>query len=240
MSEKKNPAMIVLAPHTLSYVHIKEPKAFEEGKTPMYSVTFLIDKDHPDVKKIRDTIKAVYAANKESIFKGAPLTSPKMWDPLRDGDEYLEDNPTNLEYAGKYFIKASSKSQPQAYDADKNEIFDLDQIYSGSICRGVIVCYPYNNVSKGHGFYINSVMKIDDGERLGGHTVSPDVYDEEDYEAPAKKRRPVQDDEEEDEAPARPAPRKPAAKKPAIIWDVDADDNDIYSEDGGKTWNFAD
>lgn len=175
----KNPLKVVTGTHRVSYVHVKEPSSFEEDGEKKYDCTFLIPKDHPDVRKIEAAIKAAYDANKESLFKGLPRTSPKLWNPLRDGDEWLEDHPEATEYEDHYFIKASSKSQPAVFDVDKQDILDLDDVYSGCYCRGVIVCYPFNNKSKGFGFYLNSLMKMDDGERLGGFEASADDYDEE-------------------------------------------------------------
>lgn len=220
---EKNPLKVVLGKHRLSYVHLKTPTAFEEGNTPKYSVTVLIPKDHPDVAKIEAAIKASYNANKESTFKGTPLTSPKMHNPLRDGDEYVADKPDATEYKGMFYLKATSTSQPAVYDNDKQELFDLDEVYSGCYARAVIVCFPFNNVSKGHGFYLNSVMKIADGERLGGFTASADDYEDED-DAPAPKRT--------------KAVAKPVAK-PKRIFDEDADGNAIYSDDNGESWFFS-
>jgi len=178
---KKNPLKVVLSTHRVSYVHVKEPSSFEDDGDKKYDTTFLIAKDHPDTEKIKAAIKAAYAANKESMFNGTPLTSPKMWNPLRDGDEWLEDHPESKEYEDVYFLKASSKSQPKVFDTDKQEVLDLDEIYSGCYCRGVIVCYPFNkNGKKGFGFFLNSLMKTDDGERLGGFEADPDDYDDED------------------------------------------------------------
>ncbi|MDL1914140.1 MAG: DUF2815 family protein [Bergeyella sp.] len=178
MKKTNNPLKVVLGAHRLSYVHIKEPSSFGDSEDKKYDVTFLIDKDHPDVRKIKDAINTAYSANKESIFKGTPLKSPKMWNPLRDGEEWLEDHPEAEEYKGKYFLKASSKSQPAVFDSDKQEILDLDEVYSGCYARGVIVCYPFSNKAKGFGFYLNSLMKIKDGERLGGFVADADDYDE--------------------------------------------------------------
>lgn len=175
---EKNSLKVVLGTHRVSYVHLKEPAAFEDGGAKKYDVTFLIPKDHPDVRKIKDVINAAYTANKESMFSGLSLKSPKMWNPLRDGDEWLEEHPDALEYKDVYFLKASSKTQPMVFDADKQEILDLDEVYSGCYCRGAIVCFPFNNKSKGFGFYVNSVMKIKDGERIGGFTASADDYDD--------------------------------------------------------------
>lgn len=223
-----NTAKVVLGKHRVSYVHVKTPTQFEDGSDPKYDCTFLIPKDHPDVAKIEAAIDAAYKANKESLFKGMPKTSPKMWNPLRDGDEWIEDHPDATEYEGMYFLKAASKSQPQVFDADKQELFDLDEVYSGCYCRGVIVCYPFNNKSKGFGFYLNSLMKMADGERLGGFEASADDYDDYD-DAPARPNR---------SKPAAKAPAKPVAK-PKRIFDEDADGNEIYSDDGGENWYFS-
>ena len=179
--EKKDPFKVVLKnTHRVSYVHVKEPSSFEEDGDKKYDVTFLIKKDSTDVDKIKAAIKAAYVANKESLFKGLPLSSPKLWNPLRDGDEWLEDHPEAVEYEDCYFLKAASRIQPKVYDTDKQEIIDLDEVYSGCYCRGVIRCYPFNNKSKGFGFYLNSLMKMEEGERLGGFEADPDDYDEDD------------------------------------------------------------
>lgn len=175
---KNNPLKIVLGTCRVSYVHIKEPAAFEDSD-PKYSVTFLIPKDSPDVERVRAAIRSAYEANKEGLFKGKPLSSPKLWNPLRDGNEVLEEFPERKEYEGCYFVKAASKTQPKAFDTDKQEILDLDEVYSGCYCRGVIVCYPFNNKLAGFGFYLNSVMKMRDGERLGGFEATADDYDDE-------------------------------------------------------------
>ena len=170
---------VVLGTHRVSYVHLKEPTSFEDGPKK-YDVTFLIAKDSPDVDKIKAAMNAAYTANKESLFKGVPSKSPKMWNPLRDGDEWLDEHPDALEYTDCYFLKASSVSQPAVFDKDKNDVLDLDEVYSGCFCRGVIVCYPFNkNGKKGFGFFLNSVMKMDDGERIGGFTATADDYDDE-------------------------------------------------------------
>lgn len=185
MANEKDPLKVVLGKHRVTYVHVKEPTAFKDDKggddgSKFYDVTFLIPKDHPDVAKIKAAIKAAYTAEKESKFKGLPLTSPKLWNPLRDGNEWLEEHPDATEYEDMYFIKAKSKSQPAVFDADKQDILDLDEVYSGCYCRGVIKCSAFNNKSKGFGFYLNSLMKIEDGERLGGFAASADDYDDDD------------------------------------------------------------
>lgn len=216
----KNPLKVVLGKHRVSYVHVKTPTSFEEGGDSKYDTTFLIPKNHPDVSKIKAAIKEAYDTNKDATFGGRPLSSPKMWNPLRDGDEWLEDHPEAKEYEGVYFLKAASKSQPAVYDADKQDILDLDEVYSGCYCRGVIVCYPFSKKGNmGFGFFLNSLMKIEDGEPLGGAGASADDY------------------EDEEETPKKPAPKKPAPRK--RLFEVDEQGNKIYSDDGGVNWFFV-
>lgn len=198
VTEKASPLKVVLGMHRVSYVHVKEPASFEDGDKK-YDVTFLIAKDHPDVRKIKDAINSAYVANKESMFKGLPIKSPKMWNPLRDGDEWLEDHPEAVEYENVYFLKAASKSQPAVFDADKQDLLDLDEVYSGCYCRGVIVCYPFNNKSKGFAFFLNSLMKMEDGERIGGFSANADDYDDEPRRGGAANRRTSKPTNEEDD-----------------------------------------
>lgn len=177
-----NPFKLVLGMHRVTYVHVKEPAVFKDkdGKesAPKYDVTFLIPKDHPDVARIKAVVKAVYDANKESLFKGLPMTSRNFWNPLREGEEWLEEHPEATEYEGMYFLKASSASQPKVFDTDKQDIIDLDEVYSGCFCRGVIAGWGFNKMSKGVSFFLNSLMKIEDGDRLGGFAANADDYDD--------------------------------------------------------------
>lgn len=185
-----NPFKVVTGEHRLTYVNVKTPKAFEDGADPKYNVTLLIEKDHPDVQKIKAAIKAAYDANKESAFKGLPLTSPKLWNPLRDGAEWLEEHPDAEEYEGMYFIKCQAKNQPPVWDADKNDILDLDEVYSGCYGRVIMNCYAFNkNGNRGFGFFLNGLMKTKEGERLGGSMASADEFD--DAPAPRKNAAPA-------------------------------------------------
>ena len=218
MAKQKNETgKIVLGTHRVTYVHIKEPSAFED-EDPKYNITFLIPYDHPDVQRIEDTMMAIYKSEKESTFGGLPFNSPKIWNPLRDGLDVLDEKPDRVEYEGCMFIKATSKSQPVVFDADGSELYDLDDLYSGCYARAVLAVRAFNSKKGKRGFsvYINSIKFIKDGERLGGFSASHDDYGDED-DAPARGAsrgrsrdddRPARGrgrsrDEEEDDAPAR-------------------------------------
>lgn len=188
MAKESNPLKVVTQAHRLTYVHVKTPTQFEDSE-PKYDCTILIPKNHPDVAKIKAAIKAAYDANKESTFKGLPLTSPKLWNPLRDGDDWLAEHEDAIEYEGMYFLKAAAKNQPPCWDSDKNDILDLDEVYSGCYGRVIIQCYPFNKAgNKGFGFFLNGIMKTDEGERLGGVSANADDFDDEDDSTPAAPR----------------------------------------------------
>lgn len=225
-----NPLRLVLGKHRVTYVHVKEPKAFDEDSIPKYSATILIPYEHPDVAKIQAAIKAAYDANAQTLFKGMPMTSPKFWNPLRDGAEWLEEHPEATEYEGHYFLKAASKSQPAVFDENGQDVIDLDELaYSGAYMRSVIQAYAFNNKSKGVGFFLNSLKFMEHGERLSGFSASADEYDDDDYGTPAPKAP----------AAARPAPKTAAPKAPERIFDEDADGNKIYSDDNGENWFYV-
>ena len=52
-----------------------------------------------------------------------------------------------------------------------NEILDPNEVYSGCYGRVSVIFYPYNaSGSKGIACGLNNVMKVAEGERLGGGT----------------------------------------------------------------------
>lgn len=224
---EKDPAKVVLSTHRVSYVHLKEPSSFKNSDKKDYSIEFLIPYDHPDVARIEDAIQSVFDANKQSTFKGTKIDSRNFHYPLIDGEDILDDGKDRPEVEGHYVVKAKSARQPVVYDADGSELYDLDDVYGGCYCRGVIVFRPFSHESgkKGISCYINSVKFMEDGEPFGGFSASHDDYEDEpapsrgggrkrasedDEPAPTRSRRgkASRDDEPEDEAPRRR--RRPA------------------------------
>jgi len=232
-AKKVNPFKLVLSDtHRCTFLWVKEPAVFknEDGSEgdPKFSCTFLIDPNSPDVEKYDAVIAALYKEAKESKFKGLPITSPKIWKPLRDGADWLEEHPDAAEFEGMLFLKATSKNRPVVFDQDGNEIIDLSEIKSGDYVRASLAGYSFNkNGNRGFGFFLNSIKLMEEGEALGGTVATHDDYED---EAPKAKTRTVAT-----KAAARP---KVAAKKPALIWDKSEDDEDIVSRDGGKTYDW--
>ena len=148
-----------------SYVHVFEPTAMNEGDTKKYSAAILIPKtDKVTVKAIKDAIQSALELGKSKHFGGV---LPKKWEnPLRDGDEEKDDEV----YAGHYFINAKSVRKPIILDTDKSLLEDKDEFYSGCYGRAVVNFYAYGNgiPSKGVAVGLESAMKTEDGDNLGG------------------------------------------------------------------------
>lgn len=181
-NKEKNPMKVITGPNTRwSYCNAWEPKAINGG-TPKYSVSLIIPKsDKATIAKIKAAIEAAYKDG-ETKLKGngrsvPPLASLKT--PLRDGDRERPDDPA---YANAYFVNANSNTAPGIVDADRQEIIDHSEVYSGVYGRASINFYAFNsNGNKGIACGLNHLQKIRDGEPLGGRTRAEDDFAE-DYE----------------------------------------------------------
>ena len=151
-----------------SYANVWEPKAMEGGK-PKFSVSLIIPKsDTVTVGKIKAAIEEAYREG-QSKLKGNAKSVPALSTlrtPLRDGD--LE-RPDDEAYANAYFVNANSATAPGVVDANRNEILDKSEVYSGVYGRASITFYAFNaNGNRGIACGLNNLQKIRDGEPLGG------------------------------------------------------------------------
>ena len=160
----------------LSYVRVFEASQVNGQVDATYSVCLLIDKNSPEVPKIKAAIEAERAMLKTKYPKLAGK-DPKTWNnPLRDGDEEKD----GAEYKGCYFINAKRREKqgaPIVIDGRKQYITDPNEVYSGSWGNVAVSFYPYEFTGKyGIGVGLNGVQKTRDDERLDGGT-SIDDFD---------------------------------------------------------------
>lgn len=155
---------VVIGKVRLSYVNVFQARTIGDDESAKYSVSIIIDKED---KKTIDKIKAaVEAAKQEGKGKWGGKIPKNLKLPLRDGDTDREDDEA---YAGKLFFNASSKYKPEVIDRYKQPITDPDELYSGCYAYVSINFYPYDfNGSKGVAAGLNNIMKVAEGERLGG------------------------------------------------------------------------
>jgi hypothetical protein len=106
--------------------------------------------------------------------------------PIHDGDE---DKPDDEVYAGHVYLNAYANTKPGIARAigkgadgktKFQEITDTTEVYSGCYAKVSINFYIYDNQSKGIGVGLNNIVKVQDGESLGGRSsVNEDFGDEE-------------------------------------------------------------
>ena len=167
----KSPTKVITGPKTIfSYLNVNEPKVPMGGGTPKYSVSLIIPKsDTVTVNKIKAAIKAAYDEG-QSKLKGNSKFVPDLdalKTPLRDGDKDRKGDAVN----------ANSTTKPGVVDADRQDIIDTSELYSGIVGRASINFYAYNsNGNKGIACGLNNLQKLADGTPLGGHSRAEDDF----------------------------------------------------------------
>ena len=161
-----------------SYANVWEAKAMEGGK-PKFSVSLIIPKsDTVTVGKIKTAIEEAYREG-QSKLKGNAKSVPALSTlrtPLRDGDLERPDDPA---YANAYFVNANSATAHGVVDANRNEIMDKSEVYSGCYGRASINFYAFNaNGHRGVAAGLGNVQLIKNGERLAGKASAASDFDE--------------------------------------------------------------
>jgi hypothetical protein len=181
MSKLVNPTKVITGKDTRwSYCNAWEPKSINGG-APKYSVSLIIPKkDTVTVSKIKVAIQAAYEEGSGKL-KGNGRSVPELDSikiPLRDGDK---ERPDDEAYKDAYFINANSTTAPGIVDADRQEIIDHSEVYSGVYGRASISFYAFNSSgNRGIACGLNNLQKIRDGEPLGSRTRAEDDFVDED------------------------------------------------------------
>ena len=184
-AQASNPMKVITGPDTRwSYANVWEAKSINGG-APKFSVSLIIPKsDTRTIAKIKTAIEAAYCEG-EAKLKGNGKTVPPLSvlkTPLRDGDT---ERPDDEAYVNAYFVNANSGTAPGIVDADRNEILNRSEVYSGVYGRASINFYAFNsNGNKGIACGLNNLQKIREGEPLGGKSRAEDDFatdDEDDF-----------------------------------------------------------
>ncbi|SDG48322.1 DUF2815 family protein [Desulfosporosinus hippei] len=171
----------------LSYTHIFQPQAIDGGDEK-YSTAILIPKSDKDtLRKIKAAVDAAKELGKSKWPNGKIPANCKT--PLRDGDE---ERPDDEAYAGHYFLNASSKNKPgiakpvgKGADGKTKfqEITDSTEVYSGCYAKVSLNFYPFDTKgNRGIAAGLNNVVKVQDGDFLGGRASVNDEFAEEDFD----------------------------------------------------------
>lgn len=174
-----NATQIVTGKVRFSFCNLFTPRAVQEGGQPKYSVTLLIPKsDKATISKIRAAIEAAKTAY---IQRNAGKKLPtQLKTTLHDGDgERPNGGEFGEECKGHYVMTVSSKNQPVIVYPDKTPLTNPQELYSGCYGRAIINFYVYDTQgNKGISAGLNGIMKLDDGEPLGGGVVTDSDWDD--------------------------------------------------------------
>jgi len=178
MATNLNDNQVVTGEVRLSYVNVFEARKFKDtDKEAKYSLTILIPKNTPDGQK---TIASIRQAIQKAAEKGAQKhfggrIPQNVNHTLRDGDTETDDlgdlkNVKSPELAGHMYMRLSSKFAPKVLNAQRQEIINPLEIYSGCYGRVSLTCYAYSGDGKrGISAVLNNVMMTRDGDPLTSH-----------------------------------------------------------------------
>lgn len=149
----------------LSYVHLFEKYSFDGRDEGKYSCNILIPKEEKaTVKAIQQAIDNAYKAAKLSKWHGA---EPKKFEsPLHDGDEKDDEA-----FHGCYYLNAKSSTRPGIVNRKRESIVDEEEMYSGVWANCSVTFFGFDTSgNKGISCGLNNLMKVKDGEYLGGRS----------------------------------------------------------------------
>ncbi len=171
----------------LSYVKVWEAEADDNGNL-WYSTAILIPKED---KTTLAKYKAIIETLKEQAKAKYGGKLPKDFHtPLRDGDDEADEK--GEAYEGHYFFNAKSKNKPGiAKPVGKDgsgktkfqEITDSTEVYSGCYAKVSVNFYLFDaKGNKGIAAGLNNIVKVQDGEFLGGRSSLNDDFADEDFD----------------------------------------------------------
>jgi hypothetical protein len=158
-----------------SYVHLVKPRAIEEGQEPKYSMCVVLPKRAKETIAFIDKLKkAIDAATLAKFGKVMPHATLKHF-PIRDGDAMGKEG-----FADCWCITASNKYKPQVMDTRGEEVIEERALYSGAMYRASVSAWAWAHKTGGKGISINleSVLKVSDGERIGGGSKASEDFAE--------------------------------------------------------------
>lgn len=176
MAEKQKSERLTSPSGIVSFPHVFEPHAINQGDEPKYSLILVFD-NLDVIKELRQ--KCVAAADAKFGREAWKKFKEKgkfrfPWRPGSDYDEYGAPFDTD----GAYFCSFSSKSQPEVVNRQAKPILKAQEIYAGCKARVTYAVWAYDsNGNKGVTLLLNNVQKTGDGPKLSGKPSGADDFD---------------------------------------------------------------
>lgn len=189
---KPETTKVIIKNVSLNYVAILAPKAGPSGGDPKYSVQMRMKKDAPEtatnLAAIKNAMVAAYNEGKASKWGGKNPSWDECKAIIHDGDKIAEKN-NDDSYKGYWVLSANSKTKPGCIDKtglDLTQPGHEEKVYSGMIAHVSVNFYAFSGAKKGIACGLNNVLKVADGDYVGGRTTAQaDFADEINEPAPA-------------------------------------------------------
>jgi len=160
----------------LSYPHLFQPQAAEEGKPEKYSCALVFTAD-ADLTEMRKAAVKVAKEKWPEVKKGSNgnLVVPgkhavKM--PFRT-DAEAKGYPE-----GSTFMNVRSNKRPGIVDQQVQPITDEEKMYPGAVVRASVRPFAYDTQgNRGVSFALNNIQLLRDGERLDSRVAPEEDFD---------------------------------------------------------------
>ena len=172
MAKAPTSDVIKLADVRLSFAKISKPEAFEQGQTPKFGATFLLDPSKPEHKAL---IGQVQGAAKK-LIEEVSLKIPDF--EVGHCFGYADKHPKKSKYdgyAGMFYVCASNEIRPTLCNRRTDPVAEGDAQfpYSGCYVNGTITLWLQNNKwGKKINANLRAVQFVRDGEAFGRAPVS--------------------------------------------------------------------
>lgn len=163
----RDPNVIALKNVRLSYPQLFTAKPPEEGKEPVFSASFLLDKKQhagliKEIEKLTERV-ALDAFKKKVALKRHPLRDGNE----KDGKEGYGDD--------VMFVSARSAKRPVVVDRDMSPLTkDDSRPYAGCFVNATVRLFAYDHKTGGKGVSasLRGVQFVKDGESFGAAPVN--------------------------------------------------------------------
>lgn len=184
---KKDENRLITPVFTAAFVSVFEPKGMkgQPDSSKKYSLTMIFPKGQ-DFTPLETMVQQIaykkWGEKAAAILKKQADSDKRLF---KDGSTMVAQSYAGF-IEGAVYIQASSseKTKPRVSEKRDGLLYDLktdEEFYSG--CKAIASISPYawdNAFGKGMSLSLVNILKISDGERLGGGRAKP----EQDFDAP--------------------------------------------------------
>jgi len=166
----------------VAFPHVFEPNKIGRNNEQLpkekwrYSINMIFPKEFKDAKekaRMDDIKRAIQAAMMEkwpnNNKRKAVMASEGFRKTFRDGDKKVSQE-TGEVYEGfeeSVYTTAKSKFKPDINDLKGRDLTE-EEFYAGCYARASVNVFAFDNEGQGVSIGLNNLLKVKDGERLGG------------------------------------------------------------------------